>query len=165
MTIRFAFLLILLALLGGFVALNWAAFIVPTTLFVGMGMVDAPLGLIMLGIVLMLLGLFVVYVLYLHAAELLRTRRLLKDMASQRKQLEQAESSRITELHSFIASQFAAQQQRDAQGVVASQAQTETRLQSERKWIEEIHNGLAAQIGQLEDRLDRLLPAPGPAHS
>lgn len=45
MTIRFSLLLILLGLLGGPVALNWTEFTAPTTLTVGFGVLQAPLGL------------------------------------------------------------------------------------------------------------------------
>jgi len=161
MTIRVAFLLVLFSLLGGFVTLNWTEFIAPGTLSVGLGTVQAPLGLVMLGMLVLVTGLFVVYVLYLHAADLLRTRRLLKDMEAQRKLLEQTETSRFTELRAFMVEQFDLQRQRDAQTLAAIQTKSSQDTQADRTWMEEAINGLSAQLGQLEDRLDRLLPPPG----
>ncbi len=160
MTISFTLALLLLSLLSGFVALNWTDFISPTSLSLGFQTVQFPLGLAMLGILVFVISLFTVYGLYLHAAELLRTRRLLKDMESQRKLLEQAEASRFTELRTILVEQFELQRQRDAETLAAVQTKSAQSLQADRTWTEELHNGLSAQLGQLEDRLDRLLPPP-----
>lgn len=167
MTIRFAFLLVLFSALSGFVALNWTDFIIPTTLSLGFGTVQAPLPLVLLGILMLVSGLFVVYVLYLHTEDLLRTRRLLKDMEAQKKLMEHAEASRFTELRSFLAAQFDQQARRDADTLAAVQSKglagapvsAAPGTQLDRVWMEELTNGLSAQLGQLEDRLDRLLPA------
>jgi hypothetical protein len=161
MTIRFAFLLVLSLALSGFVALNWTAFITPTTLLLGFSTVQAPLGLVMLGVLLLVASLFALYVLYLHAAEVLLTRRLLKDMEAQRKLVDQAEASRFTELRSLMDEQFNLQKQRDAETLASVQAKNVSGTQADRVFMEEITNGLSAQLGQLEDRLDRLLPALG----
>jgi uncharacterized integral membrane protein len=158
MTIRLVFVLVVFALLSGFVALNWTEFIAPTTLSLGFSTTQAPLGLVLLGVLVLVVGLFAVYVLYLHSADLLRTRRLLKEMETQKKLLEQAEASRFTELRSFVAEQFALQGQRHAETLAAVRVQSPLDKQSDRTWLEEVHNGLSAQLGQLEDRLDRLLP-------
>jgi hypothetical protein len=160
MSNRFAFMLVLFILLGGFVALNWAEFIATSTLSVGFTTLQAPLGLIMLGVLIMVAGLFIVYALYLHAAELLRTRRLHKDMEVQKNLVEKSESSRFTELRAFMDEQFALQRQRDAETLAAVKTRSAANMQDDRTWMEEVHNGLSAQLGQLEDRLDRLLPPP-----
>jgi uncharacterized integral membrane protein len=162
MTIRFAFVLVLFSALCGFVVLNWTDFVTPTTLSLGFGTAQAPLGLVLLGVLVLVTGLFVLYVLYIHAEDLMRTRRLLKDMEGQKKLLEQAEASRFTELRAFMAEQFDLQRRRDAETLAALQAKSLGSTQSDRTWMEEIHNGLSAQLGQLEDRLDRLLPSPNP---
>lgn len=158
MTIGIAFLLLVSTLLGGFVALNWAEFFAPTTLSLGFTTMLAPLGLVMLGVLILVAGLFALYVLYLHAAELVRTRRLLKEMESQRQLVDQSESSRFTELRTFVETQFALQRQRDAQTLAAVQSVSPFNRQDEKVWLQELHNGLSAQLGQMEDRLDRLLP-------
>jgi hypothetical protein len=108
--------------------------------------------------------LFTVYVLYLHSADLLRTRRLLKDMEAQKKLLEQVEASRFTELRGFVAEQFALLGQRNAETLAAVRAQSAMDTRVDHTWLEEVHNGLSAQLGQLEDRLDRLLPQPNSIH-
>jgi biopolymer transport protein ExbB/TolQ len=147
-------------LLGGFVALNWTEFMVPSTLSVGFTTVQAPVGLFMLGVVILVISLFTLYVFYLHSAELLRTRRLHKDMEVQKKLVEQSETSRYTELRGFMNEQFALQRQRDAETLAAVKTKSALTSQADRTWMEEVHNGLSAQLGQLEDRLDRLLPPP-----
>jgi hypothetical protein len=160
MTIRFAFMLVLFCLLGGFVALNWTEFITPSTLSVGFSTVQAPVGLIMLGVLILAVCLFTVVVLYLQAADLLRTHRMHKDMEAQRKLVTQGETSRFMELRNFVDEQFALQRQRDAETLAALKTKSALSTQVDRTWMEELHNGLSAQLGQLEDRLDRLLPPP-----
>jgi hypothetical protein len=85
-------------------------------------------------------------------------------MEAQKKLLEQAEASRFTELRSFVAEQFALQGQRHAETLAAVRAKSAIDTQGDRTWLEEVHNGLSAQLGQLEDRLDRLLPQPNSIH-
>lgn len=159
MTVRFAFVLALISLVSGFVALNWTEFITPTALSIGFGVILAPIGLVMLGVLLLVSGLFVVYVLYLHASELVRTRRLSKEMEAQRKLVNQAEVSRVTDLRNFIAEHFAAQRQLDAEMMAAINAKIEANTEYARKSIEETSNSVSAQLGQLEDRLDKILPS------
>ena len=157
-TVRITVVLALFSLMFGFVALNWNEFLAPSTLSVGFGIVQAPIGLIMLAVLLLFVGIAVVYVLYLHASELMRTRRLLKDMEAQRKLADQAETSRLTELRSFIGDHFAALRQVDADTLAGINAKYDASTAATRRLVEETTNSLSAQLGQLEDRLARLLP-------
>ena len=149
-------LLIVLALgaLALFTAVNWSAFTTPTTLSVIFASVEAPLGLILLGIVVLLAALFLIYVVYLQSSVLLETRRHTRELHSQRELAEHAEISRIQDLRSFIETQlktFGEQSER-------SRAETSTkldRLESQlRQSIEQCHNSLAASLAEIDDRLE-----------
>jgi uncharacterized integral membrane protein len=126
MPLRTVVLLIVFAAVVLFAALNWGAFLAPTTLSLGVAQVQAPLGLIMLGMVAVLGALFLAYVAYLQSSVLLETRRHAKELQAQRELADQAEASRFTELRTYL----------------------ETRLT-------EMENSLGAQIAEMRDRLDR----------
>ena len=149
-------LLIVLALgaLALFTAINWSAFTTPTSLSVIFASVEAPLGLILLGIVVLLAALFLIYVVYLQSSVLLETRRHTRELHSQRELAEHAEISRIQDLRSFIETQlktFAEQSER-------SRAETSARLdrleRELRQSIEHCQNSLAATMAEIDDRLE-----------
>lgn len=161
MTLRAAIVLVIFSLIFAFVGLNWSEFAAPTTLSIGFGIIQAPIGLIMLGVLLLVVGIFVVYILYLHAAELVRMRRQLKEMEVQKTLADQAEASRITALREYVAEQFSLQRQGDSQALTDAVAKLEAQLALGQKMLTETGLSLSAQLGEVEDRLDRLLPPAG----
>jgi biopolymer transport protein ExbB/TolQ len=158
MTLRAAIVLIIFSLLFAFIGLNWSEFVTPTHLSTGFGIVEAPIGLIMLGVLILVVSIFMVYILYLHAAELVRTRRQLKEMEAQRKLADQSEASRITDLHDFVANQFKEQHLLDAQAMTDVTTKLQAHMDATRKLVEESGRSMSAQLGEIEDRLDKLLP-------
>ena len=131
-----AFFLILV-LVGLFALLNWDAFSALTPLHLGLTTVQAPLGLIMLGLVIFLCVLFTVWVIALQAGSLMDARRQTRELQAQRDLADRAEASRFTELRSDLMARL-------------------DRLQSElRLGVEQHANSVAAHIGELEDRLER----------
>ena len=138
-----AFFLILL-LVGLFALLNWEAFAAMTPISLGFTTVQAPLGLIMLGLVAFLCLLFTVWVISLQAGSLLESRRQTKELQVQRDLADKAEASRFTELRTDLVARL-------------DRLQTENRVA-----LEQSANTLAAQLGQLEDRLERERPAAPP---
>ncbi len=141
MTRAIAFFLILL-LVGLFAGLNWGAFNAAAPLSLGVTTVQAPLGLIMLGLVTFLCVLFAIWVISLQAAALVESRRQTKELQAQRALADSAEASRFTELRSQL------------------MARLDTLQQELRMATEQNGNTVAAHLGQLEDRLERarLLP-------
>jgi len=133
---------LVLVLVGLFALINWPAFAALTPLSLGFTTVQAPLGLIMLGLIAFLCVLFTVWMISLQAASLMESRRQTRELQAQRELADKAEASRITELRTELLARL-------------------DRLQADsRTAIEQHGNSLAAQLGQLEDRLerDRLLP-------
>jgi len=120
MPLRTVVLLVVLALVAIFAALNWSAFVAPTTLSFGVANVQAPLGLIMLALLLVLTALFLIYIVYLQTTVILEWRRREKELQASRELADQAEASRFTELRAHL----------------------DTRLT-------EIENSLAAQLGEM----------------
>ncbi len=128
---------LVLVLAGLFALINWPAFSALTPLSLGFTTVQAPLGLIMLGFIAFLCVLFTVWVISLQASSLLESRRQTRELQAQRDLADKAEASRFTELRAELMARL-------------------DRLQSDsRNAVEQNANAVAAQLGQLEDRLER----------
>lgn len=155
MKFRTPLLLVLLLVIALFAALNWSAFTAPTTLSLLVTTVQAPLGLIMLGAVLLLTLLFTVFATYLQTAALLSSRQHAKEIAAQRRLADQAEASRIAELQHLLASSLMKLEQQSQEARAAALARMDGLEQDLRLTIAHECAGLAAQIGELEDRLGR----------
>ena len=157
MYLRTLMILTVLVLIVVFSALNWTAFIAPTVLSLGFTSVEAPLGLILLGIVAVLTLLFLVYITYLQSTVLLESRRHARELQLQRDLAEQAETSRFSQLRTLTETEL----QKLAGDIEQSKSLLLTRLdQIERDLraaLEQTGNSLAAYIGQLEDRFDSSL--------
>lgn len=155
MKTRTLFLILVLVAIGGFTVLNWSAFLTPTTLNLGVVEVQASLGLIMLGALVMVAAVFMVYILYLQTTVLLDTRQHTKELQSNRKLADQAEASRFTELRGFLEAELKRQLAQDADSRAAVVARIDQLERDLRMAVEQSGNSLAASLGELEDRLDR----------
>ena len=143
MTRAIVFFLVLV-FVGLFALINWTVFSALNELSLGFTKVQAPLGLIMLGLVVFLCVLFTVWVISLQANSLMDARRQTKELQAQRDLADKAEASRFTELRSELVGRL-------------DRLQRESALT-----LEQSGNSVAAHIGQLEDRLERArLLAPG----
>lgn len=127
-------------------ALNWNTLAAPTAVSLGVSSVEAPLGLIMLALTVLLAIFFVAYVLTLQGSVLMETRRHAKEMAAQRELADRAEASRFTELREVLENQHRAWQDT----LLARLETMEARLMARAR---ESENVTAAYVGQLEDQL------------
>jgi hypothetical protein len=155
MYLRTLLIILVLGILVVFTALNWSAFVAPTTLSVGFATTEAPLGLILLGIAAFLTLLFLVYVVYLQSSTLLESRRYGRDLQAQRELADQAEASRFTKLQSFLEGELRklSSQTEDAKtGVLTRLDQLDREVRSA---MEQSANSLAAYLGEIDDRLER----------
>jgi uncharacterized integral membrane protein len=135
----FAFLLVAV-----FVAINWSAFVTPTTLSLAFTSVEAPLGIVMLGIlVLFALGV-AVYMALWQSRTLLDLRRHTKELHEQRALADQAEASRFTELRGVVHAEI----ERLGTQLAMNQAAIE-------KEVREQANAISAAVAELDDRLRR----------
>ncbi|BBP05822.1 hypothetical protein TPL01_07290 [Sulfuriferula plumbiphila] len=164
MKVRTLFLLIVLGATAVFAALNWNAFMAPATLSLGFASVQAPLGLIMLGLLILLTAFFLIFVVYLQTSVLFDTRRHARELQASRELADKAEASRLTELRAFMESELKRQAALDAESRAAVLARLDQLDHDLRAAVEQSGNTVSAYIGQLEDRLDRgahgLAPRP-----
>ena len=155
MHIRTIIIFLIVLATAALAALNWVALSTPATISLGVTTMEAPLGLIMLGLTTLLGAVFLAYVFYLHSSVMLEARRHNKEMTAQRELADKAEASRFTELRVFLE----AQQQQELAAQKESAAALSARLDQLEKALEaraeQSDNGIAAQIGELEDRLER----------
>ena len=122
-----------LLLLALFAAMNWGALTTATALSFFGATVQAPLGLILLGTAVAFALLALVYAAFQRTSMLLEARRHAQALEAQRQIAETAEASRLAELS----------------------AQMEREFAITRRTLEESANGLAAAIGELEEKLNR----------
>ena len=148
-------LLLVFGAIAAFAAVNWGAFTTPTILSLVFATVEAPLGLIMLGLAAILTVLFLVFLVYLQTSAIIDARRYARELRAQRELTERAETSRFTELRSFLEVELPKLIGQTAE----LRADVQTRLdrldQNLRVAIEQAGKRFAAYIGELEDRLER----------
>ena len=163
MQFRTVLLVALILLIAGFVALNFDAVMQNTDLNLGMAQIQAPLGLVMLGMVVVVTGLFLMALLFFQAGHAMEIRRLTKEMAEQRHLADKAEASRFTELRALVKAEMLKTAERDAELNDKLAQKMDLVRNSITETIENTRNGLSANLGELEDRLERQaqLPAPG----
>lgn len=146
-------ILVALFLLAVFTLANWSVLTAPTLLSFVAFDVEGPLGVILLGVTLVLVALFVLYALMLRTNMLMESRRYNQELQAQRKLAESAEASRLSDLRTQIADEFA--QMRDAVG--QANVRMDRVEQSMRQSMNEAANGLAALVGEMDDKIDRAL--------
>ena len=155
MQTRTLLLLVVLIAIGVFAAINWTAIVAPTTLSLLVTDVQAPLGLIMLGVTALVTLLFLLFVVYLQTSVHLDTRRHTRELQGQRELADKAEASRFTELRTFLEAEL----RKLAGQTGESQAQLTARLDQVQRelgaTILQTENSLSAYIGELEDRMHR----------
>lgn len=144
MKARSLIVVLLLALITLFAAVNWVAFTTPTTLSLVVATVEAPLGLVMLGALAAVVLVFAIYMALWQSNVLIETRRYSKELQAQRTLADQAEASRFTELRAYLQGEL---------------TRLETRIASAeeglRNDLREHGNSLAAYLGEIDDRVQR----------
>jgi uncharacterized integral membrane protein len=155
MYLRTLLLLLVLAAIAVFAAVNWEAVTTPTSLSLVFITVQAPLGLVMLGLAAILTVLFLVFLVYLQASMIVEARRHARELRVQRELAEQAETSRFTELRSFLEAELPKLADQTANLRTDVQTRLDKLDQDLRATIEQSGNTLAAYIGEFEDRLEQ----------
>lgn len=153
MRIRSLLLLLVLTLIAAFTVLNWQVFLADTPLSLGVTTVQAPLGLIMLGLLIFVVACCLVYVLYLQSGVLMDTRRNAKELQSHRELADKAEASRFIELRGFVEAGLKQGAEQDKAAQQALMARLDALENSLHTSVEQSGNSLSACIGELEDRL------------
>lgn len=147
-----------LALLAAFALSNWTAFTAPTTLSLVFAEVQAPLGLIMLAITGLFSALFLVYIVFQQAGVILEARRFAKELKAQRELADKGETSRFTEMRTFLDAELRKLEAQGAAGTRELGARIERLEQQVTEKLAESTRTLSAYVGEVEDKLDRMLP-------
>ena len=128
-------LLVLLAaaVLAAFAALNWSALAAVVPMSLGLTTVQGAPGTVALAFAFGFAAALLEYAAWQRTSQLLEARRHAQELSELRKLAEDAEASRLRELR----------------------AELESELAAVRKTIEESANGLAAAIGQIDEKLAR----------
>lgn len=155
MKIRTFLLVVIIAAVAAFVALNWNSFLAPTTLSLGVTVVQAPLGLVMLGLLVFLTALFLIFVVYLQTSFLIEARRNAKELQAKRELADKAEASRLTELRGYLEEGLKRQADLDAESRAAILARLDQLDSDVHSALEQTGNTLSAYLDELEDRLER----------
>ena len=144
MNLRTGLVVLVLVVIAVFAALNWTVLMAPTDLSLAVAHVNAPLGLIMLGLIVLLAAVFLIYIVVLQAGMMAESRRISKELKVQRELADKAEASRFDELRvAYLAEMQALNDRID-------------RLDRElRSTFEANANGINATMGEIDDRLRR----------
>ncbi len=146
MNLRTFLLILTVAAIGTLAALNWGVLTTPGPVSLGVTTIDAPLGIVMLALTILLAVFFVAYVLMLQGSVLLETRRHTKEMHTQRELADKAEASRFTEMKTFVQTQG-----QQTHAALMERIETlESRLMAR---ANETDNTTAAYVGQVENQL------------
>jgi hypothetical protein len=155
MYLRTVLIIFVLAALAFFVAMNWNAFMAQTTLSLGFTSIEAPLGLVLLGITGILTLLFLIYLVYLQSSALIETRRHGRELQNQREIADRAEESRFQQLRSAMEAQLRDLENQGKDSSAAIIARLDELERQLRSTVEQSGNTLAAYIGEIEDRVER----------
>ena len=155
MRTKSVFLVLFIAMVAAFVALNVGEFTRASVLSLGFTSVQAPLGLVMLALLVAAAVIFLGVMIYMQSSNLLETRNYARELSTQRELADKAEASRFTELRHYLEAQAAAQQRREqaAEQVLSERFAAQNRVLMAR--LEQSDNTLAAHMGQIEDRIER----------
>lgn len=156
-------LLLVLALVVVFAGANWSAISANTPVSLLVTTVQAPLGLIMIGITIVVTVMFLAFLVYLQTSILLDSRRHSRELQAQRELADKAEASRFTELRSYLDVELRRLSERSAELRADVASRIDGARQDLRTTIEQSENGLAAMIGELDDRLHPDTAGAGPA--
>lgn len=154
--------LVALVLLAFFAVANWTLMFDPVPLSFLLFTAHGPLGLILLATILGFAVLFGIYAVSLRTTALVETRRHLKELEAQRELADKAEASRFTAL----ANQLEQEATRLRATVEASRADVLQRVEALERSLasgmNDAANSLAAHVGQVDDKLNRIGGATDP---
>jgi hypothetical protein len=147
MRARVVLLVVAILLIAAFAALNWPEFTRTSPLLFGPVVMDAPLGIVLLGLLVLVFIGFALTAGALRTNALLESRHHYRELEAQRTLADKAEASRFTELRQYLDTNLREMRERDA--MLATEWQRELRTQSE-----QTNRMLTARLSELEHRLE-----------
>lgn len=150
MRARTLIVVIAVLLVAAFVAVNAQAFVAPTRLDLVFATVEAPLGIVMLCLLVLALLACAAYMAVWRGTVIVESRRQARELQAQRALAENAEASRITELRQAM--------HEESERIAARVAALEEALRAE---IRDNANAMAATLAEMDDRWGAGGPAAG----
>jgi len=145
MRTRTLLVILVMLLIAAFLVVNWSVFAASAKFSLIFTSIDVPMGSVLLGILTLIALTFGIYSAVSWSAILLEFRRQAKELTVQRTLADQAEASRFTELRSVVHDEL--------QHLADRMTQMHDAFRAE---IRDNANSLAATIGELDDRIQRL---------
>lgn len=130
-------------LVAGFAALNWSELLRTAPLSFGVVVTEAPLGLIMLVLLLASIVVFIAGSAVQQTQSLLDSRQYAKELQTQRELADKAEASRFTELRQHMDAQLREVRERDTLIAARFEASLATHQQESRALMEQISRQIA----------------------
>lgn len=155
MRFRTIILVLVILLIAGFVALNVDEFTRVSLLSLGFTTVQVSLGLVMLVLLATVFVVFLISSLYMQSRNLLESRAHTRELDSQRQLADKAETSRFTELRTYLDAQALESQRRETALSTMLSDRFAQQQQALLARIEQSDNSVAAYMGQMEDMLQR----------
>lgn len=143
---RIALLTLIIVLIGALAFFNFSYLTQNVQMSLGFTTMEAPLGLILMGLTTLMAIVFVAYVIAMQGTWLLEARAHAKEMTAQRELADKAEASRFTELRIAIENLHREEERRLLERMDRLEAHLHARAQ-------ESDNSTAAYVGQLEQQL------------
>jgi hypothetical protein len=154
MNLRTIIFLLSLLVVCIFAALNWNAIIAPTSVSILVTRVEAPLGLILLSMMILLAVVALGFALHIKTMMLVESRHHARTTQELRKLADQAEASRLTELQRFLETELRRQMNQTDEVRTDVLNRLDLVERNVKASVEQGGNILAAYIGELEDRLE-----------
>jgi flagellar biosynthesis GTPase FlhF len=156
-------LVVAILLVAGFAALNWAEIVRPAPLLFGPVVADAPLGLILLGLLALTLVLFLASSAAIRTQSLMDYRHHQKTLEAQRELADKAEASRFTDLRQHLDTHLRDLKERAPMTAADfDRAMVQNRRDMQQQ-IEQMNRMMAARLNELEQRLDNRFERVGGA--
>lgn len=153
MRARTVILVVAILLVAGFAALNWSEIVRSQPLSFGLFVTSAPLGMILLGLLVLTLVLFLASATAMHTRSLMDYRQHQKTLEAQRELADKAEASRFVDLRNHLDQHLKEMRERD---VIAASEFDKAMLQTRREvqaQMEQINRMLSARLTEMEQRL------------
>lgn len=154
MRTRSIVLIVAILLVAAFAALNWGEMVRPSPLSFGLFVTEAPMGVILLGLLALTLVLFLASTAAMRTQSLIESRQHHKTLEAQRDLADKAEASRFVDLRQHMDTQLRELRERDAISAAESEKSRMEGQREIRNQLEQINRTLSARLNEMETRLD-----------
>ncbi len=144
MRVRTIVSLIVALVIAAFLIINWSVFTAPASFSFLVGKVTVPIGVVIVGLLVLVALMFAVYVAVWQGTVLMDYRRQSKELNTQRALADDAEASRFTALSTLLREEMAKQT-----------AQFNEALATLRTEVHDTEHSIAATLAEMDDRMLR----------